>query len=151
MENKKRIYGIDLGSIKNKEKIDNLSEIDLYFAIEGLGYYLWYCNHAMAHDRIDKVDLTEEQYAIEYLVYQTRKFGVELNESEEGKHIERSQSYDAWYTFYHNHFNNVLTKKQFEEFQYKKLNGENIDEFMPQGNWKDSLSVKTSKVLNKTK
>lgn len=151
MENKKRIYGLDPGSIENLEQINNLSELDLYFAIDGLGYHIWYCNHAMAHDRIPKVDLTEEQYALEYLVYQTRKFGVELPDAKEGKHIERTQSYDAWYRFYHNHFYNFLTKKQFEEFQYRKLNGENVDEFIPQGSWKDLLVEKNSKALNKTK
>lgn len=151
MENKKRIYGLDPGSIKNKDQIDNLSEIDLYFAIDGLGYHIWYCNHAMSHDRIPKVDLTEEIYALEYLVYQTRKFGVELPDAEDGKHVARTQSYDAWYRFYYNHFNNVLTKKQFEELQYRKLNGQNIDEFLPQGNWKDLVIEKDSKILNKTK
>ena len=150
MENKKRIYGLDPGSIENLEQINNLSELDLYFAIDGLGYHIWYCIHAMSHDRIPKVDLTEEQYALEYLVYQTRKFGVELPDAVEGKHIERTQSYDAWYRFYHNHFNNVLTKQQFEELQYKKINGENIDEFMPQGSWKDLLIEQNSKILNKT-
>ena len=62
----------------------------------------------MSYDRILKVDLTEEQYA---LVYQTRKFGVELPDAEEGKRVVRIQTYDAWYRFYYNYFNNVLTKK----------------------------------------
>ena len=79
-ENKVRIYGIDPGSIKEVEKINNLDEIDLWLTIDGLGYHIWWCNHAMSHGRIEKVDLTEEQYALEYLVYQTRKFGVELPE-----------------------------------------------------------------------
>lgn len=145
MESKKNIYGIYPGSIENTKQIDDLSEIDLYFAIDGLGYHIWYCNHQMAHDRIPRVDLTEEQYALEYLVYQTRKFGVELPEAEEGKHIQTTESYNAWYRFYNNHFNNVLTKKQFDEFQHKKIENQNVDEFMPQGNWRDLLIEKDNK------
>lgn len=150
MKNNKRIYGIDSGFIKNPEQIENLSEIDLYFLIDGLGYKIWYYNHAMSHD-ILKVDLTEEQYTLEYLIYQTRKFGVELSDAEEGKHIKKTPSFDAWYKFYHNHFYNVLTEEQFKELQYRKSRDENIDEFMPQGSWEDLLIEKDSKILNRTR
>ena len=84
-ENKSRIYGIDPGSIKDVDEFNNLDEIDLWMNIDGLGFYLWYCNHEMADGRMSRVDLTEEQYAMEYMVYQTKKFGVELRDPEEGK------------------------------------------------------------------
>ena len=151
MENKKRIYGLDPGSIKNTDQINKLSEIDLYFVIDALGYHIWSCNHQMSHNRIPKIDLTEEQYALEYLVYQTRKFGVEIPDAEEGKHVERTQSYDAWFRFFNNHFNNVLTDKQFKEFQLRKTKGENVDEFMPQGSWCDLLVEQISESSNKRK
>lgn len=142
MENQEKIYGIYPGSIADTQKIENLSEVDLYFAIDALGYHIWYCNHSMAHDRIPRIDLTEEQYALEYLVYQTRKFGIELPDAEIGKHIPRTESYSAWYEFYHNHFYKVLNQNQFEDFKQRKLNGQNVDEYMPTGNWKDSIALK---------
>ena len=43
-----------------------------------MGAHIWRCRHDMAHGRIPEIDLTEEQYALEYMVYQTTKFGVEL-------------------------------------------------------------------------
>lgn len=147
-ENKVRIYGIDPGSISEVEKINNLDEIDLWLTIDGLGYHIWYCNHAMSHGRIDKVDLTEEQYALEYLVYQTRKFGVELPEAEEGKHLVGTPSYYAWYSFYSNHFKNVLTDKEWEQFQILKAKGEDVSKYLPSGSWKELLD---SERFNKLK
>lgn len=138
-ENKKRIYGIDPGSIKEIDKINSLDEIDLWMQIDALGYHIWYCNHAMAHGRIEKVDLTEENYAMAYLVYQTIKFGVELPEPEEGKYIIPTPSYYAWYSFYSNHFKRVLTDKEWEEFTYLKSKGEDISKYLPKGSWKDLL------------
>ena len=37
MENQEKIYGIYPGSIADTQKIENLSEVDLYFAIDGFG------------------------------------------------------------------------------------------------------------------
>ena len=134
-----KIYGIYPGCIKDVDAINNMSEIDLWLTIDGLGYHIWYCNHQIAHERIERVDLTEEQYAMEYMVYQTKKFGVELSEPEIGKHIEPSMSYAAWYSFYSNHFKNVLSDEEWNAFMNAKNLGEDISKYLPQGSWKDSL------------
>ena len=146
-ESKVRIYGIDPGSISEVEKVNELDEIDLWLTIDGLGYHIWWCNHAMSHGRIEKVDLTEEQYALEYLVYQTRKFGVELPEAEEGKHVVGTPSYYTWYSFYSNHFKKNLTDKDWQQFQILKANGEDVSKYLPEGSWKDLLDPeKTNKL-----
>ena len=143
-----RIYGIDPGSISDVEEINNLSEVDLYFAIDALGGHIWRCNHDMYHGRIPKTDLTEEQYAIEYMVYQTKKFGVELPEPEVDKHITPTPSYRAWFEFYHHHFNDVLSNEEWNAFQRAKKAGQDTSSFMPSGHWTDLLEKET-KTLQK--
>lgn len=135
-----RIYGVDPGCIKDPEKIKNLSEIDLYFMIDTLGGIMFSAWHATKRD--DKpADLTEEQYAIEFCVYQTKKFGVDdLPEPEIDKHIPKTSKYNTWYTFYNNHFKNVLTNEQWDAYQMAKKENEDISEFMPKGSWKDQLN-----------
>lgn len=135
-----RIYGIDPGCIKDPEKTKNMSEIDLYFTIDMLGGIMFSAWHATKRD--DKpADLTEEQYAIEFCVYQTKKFGIDdLPEPEIDKHIPRTSKYNAWYTFYNNHFKNVLTNEQWNTFQIARKENKDIQEFMPKGNWKDQLT-----------
>lgn len=134
-----RIYGIDPGCIKDVESINNLSEVDLYFAIDAMGGHIWRCQHDASHGRIPPVDLTEENYALEYMSYQTTKFGVELNEPEIDKHITPTPSYNAWYNFYNNHFKHVLTDEQFQKFLDEKRKGNDVSAYMPTGFWADSL------------
>ena len=142
-----RISGIDPGSIKDVEAINNLSEVDLYFNIDALGGHIWRCRHDMAHGRIPEIDLTEEQYALEYMVYQTTKFGVELPKPTIDKHITVTPSYNAWYSFYSNHFKKVLTDEQWNAFQEAKKTGQDTSAFMPSGHWTDSLEQPIQKNL----
>lgn len=142
-----RIYGIDPGSIKDVEKINNLGEVDLYFAIDAMGGHIWRCRHDMAHGRIPEIDLTEEQYALEYMVYQTTKFGVELPAPEIDKHITATPSYNAWYKFYSSHFKDVLTDEQWNAFQQAQRNGQDTSAFMPSGYWTDLLEKPVQKTL----
>lgn len=135
-----RIYGIDPGYIKDPEKIKNMSEVNLYFMIDTLGGIMFSAWHATKRD--DKpADLTEEQYAMEFCVYQTKKFGVDdLPEPEIDKHIPRTSKYNTWYTFYNNHFKNVLTNEQRNTFQIAQKENKYVSEFMPKGDWKDQLT-----------
>ena len=99
------------------------------------------------------MDLEEEQYALEYLVYQTTKFGVDLPKPESGKHIIPTDSYWAWFRFYDNHFKHVLTEEQWDAFQEARSKGKDISAFMPSGNWADSLEdgdTKTKVNTNET-
>ena len=134
-----RIYGIDPGSIQDPESIAKLSEVELYFMIDGLSHHIWYCRHEASHGRIEPVDLTEEEYALEYLAYQTTRFGVELRAPEMDKHIVSTPSYVAWVTFYDNHFKNGLTDAEWNEFQRRKDRGEDVSMFLPKGNWRDLI------------
>lgn len=145
--NNARIYGIDPGSIQDVEKINNLSEVDLYFAIDAMGAHIWRCKHDMAHGRIPEIDLTEEQYALEYMVYQTTKFGVELPTPEIDKHITATPSYNAWYKFYSSHFKDVLTDEQWNAFQQAQRDGQDTSSFMPSGHWTDLLEKSVQKTL----
>ena len=142
-----RIYGIDPGCLKDPEKIKNLNEVDLYLMIDALGGHIWRCRHEMAHGRIEQFDLTEEQYALEFMVYQTKKFGVELDEPAIDKHITPTPSYNAWYKFYSNHFRYTLTDEEWNAFQKAQQNGEDTSKFMPEGNWKDLIEKPVQKKL----
>lgn len=133
-----RIYGIDPGFLDNKDQIDQLSDVDLYFAIENLSKIIASTIQNASHDGIP--NLIEEQYAIEYCAYQTKKFGVELAEPEYGKHILSTSSYEAWYNFYDNHFKKELTDEELSEYQENKKQGKDVLKYMPKGNWKDNLS-----------
>ncbi len=137
-----RILGLYPGCIKDINAVDNFSEVDLYFAIDYIGGFVWRCEHDMADERMPEVDLTEQQFALEYLVYQTTRFGVELPEPKLGEHVPVTESYRAWFKFFSNHFKHGLTNEQWGAYQRAKVRGEDVSAFMPSGHWTDLLEKK---------
>jgi len=140
----KKIFGVYPGSLKDVEYIKNCSEQTLYFLINTLGGFIWRMNHDMADGRIkENVDLSGEQYAIEFCVYQTTRFGVEILEAKEDEHIKNSHSYWAWFRWWDSYFQNELSSREFEE--YNKLSNQklNISKYRPKGDWK----IKDEKIV----
>lgn len=141
LENKKisnRIYGLDPGCIENILSFNMMDEVDLYFQIEALSKYIL--------KYYQKKDLTEEQYALEYMVYQTTKFGVELPEPVLGEHIAVTPSYNAWYGFYFNHFKK-LSKEELDSYKLARKKGKDVSKFLPKGKWDESLKNSFQKTL----
>lgn len=133
-----KISGKYPGSIKNPEAFTNISELDLYFAIDALGGALWHHRHLMSHGIVPQTDLSEDQFALEYLVYQTVRFGVAIPEPCYGKTIQATPSYQKWYNFYHNHFHG-MSDERWQAFSQAYSAGEDVTPFLPKGSWRDSL------------
>lgn len=146
-----KIYGIYPGNLIDVDEVNNFNEVDLYFSIAYLNEYINRYRFEMFEEATPEVDLTDEQYALEYMIYQTTKFGVELPEPTIDKHIEVTPSYEAWYNFYANHFNNVLTNEQWDAFCAAEDAGQDTSAYMPSGRWNDSLEKTKQKILNPKK
>ncbi len=136
--NNSRIMGIDLGSIQNPEEVSQYSEVDLYLMIDALSHHIADCTHT-AQGPINPSDLIEDQYAYAYLIYQTRRFGVEFSEPKEGLPMVPTPSYKAWFQFYNHHFKEELTTVEWQEFQRRRKNGEDVSMFLPKGDWHELI------------
>lgn len=102
--NTNKIFGIYPGSIKNIDAINNLDAFELFSCIKNMSDKI---SIGMNDESISTEELLEDQYALEYMMYQTRKFGVNLSEPSIGKHIEATQSFNNWYNYYLNYLNNL--------------------------------------------
>ena len=118
-----RIYGIDKGQLKNKNNIDNLSEIDLFFKIDS------YINYIIKL-RDNNYDVTEEFYALEYLIYQTTKYGVILDIPKENEYIVPNESFIDWYLYYKKYINN-LSSDDYNNMKLNRFNNKNINTYLP--------------------
>lgn len=127
-----RVYGLDPGNIVDFEKVPNMSEVDLYLTISRLKKFI---EDIKGNSKANK----EYRYAIEYLIYQTRKFGLTFPEPKFWRHVPETQEYQAWYNFYDKHFHGTLTEKEFDTFIGIKQSGGDISSYMPAGNWRDAL------------
>ena len=140
MEAEKKQFGkYDGGMLKDPSCVATCTEQQLYFYINTFGGMIWRLKHDMAHGRIGEVDLTPYQYAIEYCVMRTPRFGVKIEEPAEGGHVKTTDSYWAWFRWWDEYFQKTLTDKEYQEYIRKSNNGEDISQFRPKGDWRDNM------------
>lgn len=139
---KEKLYGIYEGCIKDKEVINNLNELELFWCIYELGNYLWDCENYVNKDDKVRMNLDEELYALEYMIYQTKKFGVKLEESL--SHLKITDSYRKWYKYYADYYEYVLNDIEREELGLLIINGFDTTKYLPQNHY-----VKNRKYLKK--
>lgn len=144
---KEKIWGI-YNTFDKPEAVEILEEIDIWKKIDNLGNSIFWAMHNAGQPRavkISKKDLIDAQYNLEYLVYSTRRFGVEFSkEPSETEHVQRSESYNAWFRFWYNHFES-MNPEVYNQFVNDKLSGKDISKYMPSGSWKDLLGYSLQK------
>ena len=89
-----KIFGIYPGSIKDIDAVKKYSASELREQIFRISNKI---KDELNEDNISIQDILEDQYALEYLMQQTRQFGVLLPVPEKGKHIKATDSFNNWY------------------------------------------------------
>ena len=150
MENmKEKVWGL-YTTFDNPESIEKIDEIDIWKKIDNLGGAIFWAQHDAGKPWAPVVSmdqLIEAQYNLEYLVYSTRRFGVEFSrEPSATEHVERSESYNAWFRFWNDHFES-MSPEVYDQFVDDKCAGKDISKYMPTGSWKDSLEEQPQKKL----
>ncbi|MCR5223668.1 MAG: hypothetical protein K6C11_00750 [Bacilli bacterium] len=144
-----KVWGL-YNTIDNPEALEELEEIDIWKKINNLGGAIFWTQHDAGKPWAPVVSmdqLIEAQYNLEYLVYSTRRFGVEFSrEPSATEHVERSESYNAWFRFWNDHFES-MSPEVYDQFVDDKCAGKDISKYMPTGSWKDSLEEQTQKRL----
>ena len=105
--------------------------------ISGMHTYIAELKEKMIRGLMPERDLTEELLGVEYLIYQTRRFGVELDEPAVDKHIAPTPSYLFFMNFYAWHFEEVLNRRERYALAMAIKKGEDIEAFLPSGSWLD--------------
>ncbi len=144
-----KIWGV-YNTFDNPEEAEKAEEVDIWKSIDTLGGSIFWAIHDAGKpwaSNVSSQELINAQYNLEYLVYSTRRFGVEFSkEPSATEHVERSESYNKWFQFWHNHFNS-MDRKTYNQFIEDKSNGKDISKYMPSGGWKDSLGKPVQKKL----
>ena len=141
MKTEKKQFGkYDGGILDDPSFLTTCTEQELYFFINNMGGMIWRLNHDMADGRIkENLGLTSYQYAVEYCVMHTPRFGVKIDEPKEGEHVKATDSYWAWFSWWDNYFRRTLSKEEYEDYLHKVDNKEDISQFRPTGDWRDNL------------
>lgn len=106
MKTKVKQFGYyDGGLFKDPNHIKTCSESELYYYITKLSSKMLRLQH---EEEIginqDKIDLTPYQYAIEFCVLQTRRFGVKIKVPKKGEHIKVNKSFWNWFQCWDNYY-----------------------------------------------
>jgi hypothetical protein len=127
-----KVYGEYPGFL-SKEGIDivsNGNELDLYMTINSIGHFIWRMNHDAADGRLDLKleqlhDLMEAQYAIEYAVLQTKRFGVDVSKDPDSDHVKTSDGYFKWLEAWNNYIQYELPESEYDNLMsLMKSNGD---------------------------
>ena len=144
-----KLWGV-YNTFDNPEMFETLDEIDIWKKIDNLGGSIFWAIHDSGKPwatNVSAKDLTNAQYNLEYLVYSTRRFGVEFSKAPSAtEHVERSESYNAWFRFWRDHFES-MSPEVYNQFVDDKFSGKDISKYMPSGSWKDSLEKTVQKKL----
>ena len=150
MEKKEeKLWGV-YNTFDNPEMVETLDEIDIWKKIDNLSGSIFWAIHDTGKPwatNVSTKDLIDAQYNLEYLVYSTKRFGVEFSkEPSSTEHVERSESYNAWFKFWHDHFES-MSPEVYNQFVDDKFSGKDISKYMPSGSWKDLLEQPVQKKL----
>jgi len=118
----------------NPEKVKDLSETDLFFNINDLNILISKC------DRTCDVKTKETlKNILDFYLYQTRAFGVEVIAPNINKHYDfanrkDNQSLYKWYLFFLRHFDiNLSSKDKKEFFKVRQIDGD-LTPYLPKAN-----------------
>jgi hypothetical protein len=117
-----KVYGEYPGFL-SKEGIDivsNGNELDLYMTINSIGHFIWRMNHDMADGRIELKpglvhDLLEAQYAIEFAVTNTNRFGIDITKGTETEHVKPSDNYYTWLRAWDDYIQYELNEDEYNK------------------------------------
>ena len=134
MESSKKIWGVY--NTLDETKLDNLSEFEIWKKIalltREINCILNY-GKKQGNKDINIKALITEKFNLEYLIYYTKKFGVEFDEVPSyGKHIEKSESFNNWYKYWTN---------KFKESKNLKNNSINLTTILLNDELKDSKEL----------
>lgn len=129
-------YGLHIGSIGsfNDEYFKN--PIKLFLTIEYLNSKIIENNEIGSKNGII-IDNTENEHALDFCIYQTKRFGVELPLPTSKKRMEKTESYIKWHDFYVDHFKN-FSIEQWDDFKKRLSSNSDISKYMPLDDWNTS-------------
>ena len=102
-----KIYGLYPGYFNDVCELDQMSASEIFFAIRKFANSIYKIKNFVGHN-VENVDLSEEEYTFDFLVYYTRKFGVEIPDPQPGKRIEITDSFMDWYKTYFVAYKNIM-------------------------------------------
>lgn len=82
--------------------------------------------------------LSSYQYAIEFLVMQTSRFGVEFEEPKEGEHLKYPASYEQWFIWWSEYLDYTISSEEKDDLKSRLEKNVDVSMYRPEGDWRKS-------------
>jgi len=105
---KAHIFGIYPGSIKNPDAFLTISELKLFLNIRHRDSREYFIHNSL----VSQMMPLEDAYAIEFVAYQTVRFGVQIPEPKMGERILATPSYREWFYSHYDNLNEMSKPKR---------------------------------------
>ena len=122
---------------EEKKEIEGFDEAISYFFIDAIGGYIWRTNHDVGHGRYDMTPemaegLAEMSEKLQYCVKQLSRFGVDpesTTDRVDGEYWKWFRYWDSW--------KNDMSDEEWEIFDRKMCNNEDLSDLLPKTKWND--------------
>lgn len=129
----KKIY-CEYSGFLNPKEVENYPEIELFYMIYIIKSILYIIKLEGSN-----IDISEDLYALDYCIYQTKKYGVDIQKPLNDEYLSENESFKLWYNWWYTYFKYDLPYNVWLSCRETEYQNCNIDLFRPQGNWKKEL------------
>lgn len=104
-------FGLYPGALSKRDikKIEAGDESTLFIEIRKINSFLRLMTHGV--ESFSNNEITEMQYAFEYCILKTKKYGVEVENPKDSEHVKITTSFQKWYEWW----DNIYSKVPYEE------------------------------------
>ena len=124
----------------DESKLEEMEEFEIWEKIHSLNNDINLVLQHLENSHYKDISITaliNEQFNLEYLIYYTRKFGVEFSKKPTfNVHIEQTESFNKWYNFWKNHFTS-MDYNEYKCYLKDKKMSKDVSMYLPSTNWND--------------
>jgi len=113
------------------DKIEINSESEVFYKIYQLKY--------IVKEFPDASNFKDNLKLLNIYIYYTQEYGVEINDKINDSYIITSESFERWYNWWKNYFDNEIPMNLWLLHQEV---GTNVNGFRPQGSWQKEKELK---------
>lgn len=100
--NKEKLYGLYPASLNRdlQNKLYTFTEEQTFKLIYYIESEIFWMTHEDRNFLIDKEEMIEKTYALEYVIYSTTRFGIKFKQPT-NQPLEKNDDYQNWYNYWH--------------------------------------------------
>ena len=137
------VYGLDPGVLENTYLHRTMNGLDIYLELMHFERLIADKRQELQEGKITEAifnaQVMQLMLAQQSLAFRTTDLGVEIPEPRVGEQVELTSSYVAFFNFHDDYVKNIMPPEALRDYIRKREAGEDISEYLPEGDWREYL------------